>query len=60
TVGLVLLALDLGGVQWYSLLVLPLLLLYSGKRGQLNTKYFFYVFYPLHLALLQGLDWLIG
>jgi len=60
TVGLVMLALDIGGTQWYSLLVLPLMLMYSGKRGQLNTKYFFYVFYPLHLALLQGLDWIIG
>ena len=45
--------------QWYSLLALPLLLLYSGKRGKLPMKYFFYIFYPLHLAVLQGIAWLI-
>ncbi len=43
------------GVQAYSLLALPLLLLYSGKRGKLRIKYFFYIFYPLHLVLLYGI-----
>ena len=58
--GLVLLAADLGGTQWYSLLALPLLLLYSGKRGKANLKYFFYIFYPVHLVVLQGIDMLLG
>lgn len=40
-------------VQWYSLLALPFLLLYTGKRGRANTKYFFYIFYPVHLAALE-------
>lgn len=53
--GLVLLALDRGGVQMFSLAALPLLLAYSGQRGKGNLKYFFYIFYPVHLALLQGL-----
>lgn len=42
-------------LQPYSLLSIPLLLLYSGKRGKYKMKYFFYVFYPLHIALLYGI-----
>lgn len=43
----------------FALATLPLLLLYSGKKGKWNLKYFFYVFYPLHLGLLQGLQMLL-
>ena len=42
--------------QFYSLLAIPLLLLYSEERGKLNIKYFFYIFYPLHIAVLEGLS----
>ena len=52
-VGLVVLASEYGGVQWYSLLALPLLALYNGKRGRYNLKYFFYIFYPAHLLALE-------
>ena len=52
---LVPIALSVKWVQPYSLLALIPLLLYSGKRGKLKMKYFFYVFYPLHLAVLQGI-----
>ncbi len=48
-----------GWVQPWSLLSLPILLLYSGKRGKVNLKYFFYLFYPLHLASLEGIRWCI-
>lgn len=41
--------------QIFSLLAIPLLLLYSGKRGTPKLKYFFYLFYPLHLAILEGI-----
>ena len=44
-----------GFVQGYSLLALVPLFLYSGKRGKLRMKYFFYIFYPLHLAVLEGI-----
>ena len=53
--GLVPLIYDVGGLQIYSLLALLPLLLYSGKRGKLRMKYFFYIFYPLHLAVLEGI-----
>lgn len=58
-VGLIFLGADLGGVQHYALLAIPLLLLYNGQRGKANLKYFFYIFYPVHLAVLQGIAWLV-
>ena len=59
-VGLILLSWDLKGIQIWSLLALPLLMLYSGRRGKWNMKYFFYIFYPAHLASLQGIAWLLA
>lgn len=47
-------------VQSCCLLALPLLALYSGKRGRGKLKYFFYFFYPLHLALLEGIYMLVS
>lgn len=44
----------------YAFLSLPFLVLYNGEKGKKNLKYFFYVFYPLHLALLQGLAMLLA
>lgn len=58
-VGLLLLAQSFGGIEYYALLALPILLLYNGEKGKWNTKYFFYIFYPLHLALLQGISMLL-
>lgn len=37
---------------WVSLAVIPLLIMYDGKSGSAKMKYFFYIFYPAHLALL--------
>jgi len=36
----------------YSLISIPLLSLYNGKRGKYNLKYLFYYYYPIHLVLL--------
>ena len=46
-------------VQVFSLLAIPLLVLYSGKRGKYNLKYFFYLFYPVHLAVLHIIDMIL-
>ncbi len=54
--GLVLLGLSRGGIQWYGLLGLLPLALYSGQRGKYKLKYLFYIYYPAHLAII----WLIG
>ncbi len=56
---LVFLIFTMSVLQAYALLALPLLLLYSGKRGKYKMKYFFYVFYPLHLAALEGIAYLL-
>ena len=58
--GLAVLAAHIGGVQWYSLLAVPLLACYSGTVGRRKMKYFFYIFYPAHLAALQVLAWVLG
>ena len=59
SIGCLALALIKGGIQIFSLLSIPLLLLYSGKRGKYNIKYLFYLFYPLHLAILEGISHLV-
>lgn len=48
--------------QKLSILAIPFILLYNGKRGYSSKfmKWFFYFFYPLHLALLQIIFWLIA
>lgn len=38
-------------IQWFMVLVLPLMLRYNGERGR-SFKYFFYIFYPAHTFLL--------
>ena len=48
-----------GGIHWYGLCALPLLLLYNGERGKYRLKYLFYIFYPLHLVLIYLLQMLL-
>lgn len=58
TWGLIFLSLSLGGIQFWCLAAVPLLLLYSGNRGKYKMKAFFYIFYPVHLAVLQAIAWI--
>lgn len=44
--------------QWYALISVIPILLYSEKRGKLKLKYLFYIFYPAHIFLLYGLQYL--
>ncbi len=60
TAGLILISFDLGGYQWISLFAVALLWLYNGKRGKMNLKYLFYIFYPSHLAIIYVVKMLIN
>jgi len=46
-----------GGLQFYSVLAIPFIVLYNGKPGVRNSfmKYGFYAAYPLHLLILYFL-----
>ena len=62
-VGVMLLGIHFTGrfsLQIYSLLALPLLLLYNGERGRYKLKYFFYAFYPAHIAVIYGIKFLLS
>ncbi|MFC5733573.1 TraX family protein [Cytobacillus gottheilii] len=37
--------------QWIMIASLPIILLYNGRKG-IGLKYFFYLFYPIHIIIL--------
>jgi hypothetical protein len=55
-IGLALVALKYGGVQWLAFLAVPLLLLYNGQRGTAKIGKLFYWYYPIHLVAIYGLS----
>lgn len=57
--GLALVALENGGIQWLAFLSVPLLLAYNGQRGKTNMGKFFYWYYPAHLVVIYGISLLI-
>lgn len=57
--GLIPLAISHGYLQWFALLSLPLLALYNGRRGKAKMKYLFYFYYPLHLAVICGIAYIL-
>lgn len=46
-------------LEFAALLMLLPIKAYNGTRGK-NIKYFFYIFYPAHLAILVGICYLMG
>jgi len=61
SLGLVLLAINpaIWDGQWLALLSVALLAFYNGQRGKWKLKWFFYGYFPLHLACLYGIAWLL-
>lgn len=49
----------LGYLSIFNILSIPLLMLYNGKRGKYNLKYFFYFYYPLHIVVIYLIYFLI-
>jgi len=46
-------------IQLFSLLSIGIIALYNGERGR-KMKYFFYLFYPLHMIVLYVIDYIIS
>ena len=47
-------------MQWWSLMTLPMLLLYNEERGSKKMKYLFYIFYPLHMVIIYAVMYLLS
>ena len=47
--------------DWFFISVIPFIYLYNGERGLNNkfSKYFFYIFYPLHLWIITTIAFLV-
>ncbi len=39
-------------IQWFSVVAIPLLLMYNGELGYRKLKWLFYIYYPLHVAVI--------
>ena len=60
TLGTVLLGAAFGGIQWWALLAVPLLMAYNGQRGKYPIGKLFYIYYPLHLVVIYGISLLLS
>lgn len=46
-------------LETWALCAVPVMALYNGDRGVIKMKYFFYVFYPAHVALIYAISLLV-
>jgi hypothetical protein len=51
---------NLGAMQFYCLFAIIPLIFYNGKPGTKKLKYAFYIFYPAHLVIIEGIALLIS
>ena len=51
---------NLGIIQYYCLFAIIPLALYNGKPGFKKLKYVFYIFYPAHLIIIEGISMIIS
>ena len=58
--GLAQLALTCEPIQWWSFAAVPLLMCYSGEKGKHNIGTLFYLYYPLHLAVIYLLSLIVS
>ena len=47
-------------IEWFCLISLIFLALYNQERGKWNMKYFFYLYYPAHIIVIEGIFMLIN
>ena len=61
-ISLVLLSIDgnIGIIQYYCLFSVIPIALYNGKPGCKKLKYAFYIFYPLHIIIIEGIAMIIS
>lgn len=43
--------------QWAMILAIPFMIKYNGKKGRRDMKYFFYIFYPVHLWVIFAVEY---
>ena len=49
----------LADIQFNCLFSVPILMLYNGKPGCKKMKYVFYIFYPAHIVIIEGIAFII-
>lgn len=47
-------------LEWFSFLSLVFLFFYNGQRGKLNLKYMFYIYYPVHILVIEMIAMIIS
>lgn len=57
--GVFALCLSIGHTQWWAMLSVPLIALYSGQRGKHRLGWLFYLYYPAHLVILYAISYLL-